>query len=611
MLKKHKHHIEVATPAISSNNEVDEGLAAIYGDSHHDLAKLDKAGSRLTRILTTVVLVLAATAVVAVIAFVIYINFFAVAKEDPLSMSIEVPAEVVSGTDTMVIVHYKNNGRVPIASLKIDVNIPLGFAPTAITPTPTDDKSQIFEIGSVAAGTEGTVSLSGMWLTSVPSTNTVQALATYRPANFNADFTAVASATVASNSSSLVLTMTGPDKAAPGESTSYTLTLENTSEKAATNITTAVTIPAGFLIISSDPALVPAGPMAWSLAELASHAKQVITLNGSWSADLSDVVQLVGEVSVKPGEVLMTQAESSVFTNIIGNGLRLGLAANGTTSGITLNPGSPLRLTVSYEDTGSDSLTGVGLVVDFQSVEGTKIPITWLEATIDGGRLSADGIVFDAKTIGTLTPQEAKTRNLIFPVREALASGEAQSWTVSVHATVNEVTISSQPLTVTLNSDTNFTAAARYFTEDGAPLGSGVLPPKVGETTQYNLLWSVSNTLHSLTDVRVSATLPPGVTWGGLAIASEGTISYDETSRVVTWTLSSAAVSSTALTASFEVSVTPSQSDAGTFVKLLSGSAFRATDSVTASSLQQTGDILTTECVGDDGVSGKGYVSGG
>ena len=389
----------------------------------------------------------------------------------------------------------------------------------------------------------------------------------------------------------------------------YTLTLENASEVEATNVTTEVVMPTGFLLTTSDPALVPAGPTSWTLVNLVPHAKQVMTLTGSWSADMSDVVQMVGKTSLKLGDVTMVQAQSSVFTNIIGNGLRLSLAANGATSNVTLDPGSQLRVTVGYENTGEEPLTGVSLVVDFQAAADKKVPITWKDASLDNGRLTQDGIAFDAKTVGTLATHDSKTRNLIFPVKAIVVATEAQSWTVAVHATVNGVTISSQPLTITLNSDTHFTAAARYFTADGAPLGSGPLPPKVGQTTSYNLLWTLNNSLHPLTDVRVSATLPPGVTWTNAATADSGSVTYDAASRVVSWTVASAAASSAPLTANFEVGVTPSANDAGTFVKLLSGSAFRATDSVTASSLQQTGDILTTECTGDTGVTGKGYVS--
>lgn len=594
---------------VSSEQAMDEGLAAIYGEKRDDLAKLEQGGSRITRWLVMVVLSLLIATILAIIGFVVYMNFFAVAKTDPLTLSIEMPTEIISGTEANVIVHYKNNGRVPLANLNIDVNVPSGFVLTTIDPAPTDLVKQVFELGSIQAGTEGVVTLSGTWLATVPSTNTVQALATYRPANFNADFTAVASTTASSNESSLRLTMSGPDKASPGESTTYMLTVENASDVSATNITTEVVIPTGFLLATSDPALVPAGPTTWMLTDIAPHAKQVITLTGSWSADMSDVVQIVAKTSLKLGDVTMLQAQNSVFTNIIGNGLRLSLVANGATNNVTLDPGSQLRLTIGYENTGENPLTDVSMVVDFQAIADKKVPITWKEAALDGGKLTAEGISFDTKTIGTLATHDGKIKNLIFPVKAIVAGTEAQSWTVAVHATVNGVTISSQPLTITLNSDTHFSAAARYFTSDGAPLGSGSLPPKVGQTTSYNLLWTLNNTLHTLTDVRVSATLPPGVTWMNATTTDAGNITYDAASRVISWTIASAMASSTSLTANFEVSVTPSVNDAGTFIKLLSGSAFRATDSVTASSLQQTGDILTTECVGDSGVTGKGYVS--
>ncbi len=606
--KRQVDQVKGTTPAEEAR-AVDAGLAAIYGEERDDLAKLDQAGSRVTRILSGVVLSLLVVAALALVGFLVYMKFFATAKTDPLTLQIEVPDEVASGTSAEVKIHYKNEGRVPLANLVIDANVPIGFVPTVLTPVPTDAKSLIFTIGSVPTGGEGEVDLQGTWLSTVPGTNTVQALATYRPANFNADFDAVATASVSSQTSNIGVVLTGPDKASPGEMIDYKLTLTNNGELASPNLQAEMTVPSGFVIATSDPVLTAAGPVVWALDELAPQATQVITLHGSWSAEATDVGQLIGKVSTKLGDVTMVQGQASVFTNIVGNGLRLSLVGNGATGSLTLDPGDPLRLTVGYENTSETAASNVSLLVDFAAVADAKIPIDWQQATLDGGKLTPDGIAYDAKTVGTLQPQDSKVKNLIFPVAASVASGQAQTWTVVVHASVNGVTISSQPLTITLNSDTHFTAAARYFNAAGAPVGTGSLPPKVGQQTQYNLLWSVSNTLHALDGVRVSATLPPGVAWQSVTATDTGTVSYDDQSRVITWTVASLPAATTAVTANFEVSVTPEVSDAGTFMKLLSGSAFRATDDVTKSSLQQTGDILTTECSGDDGVAGKGYVA--
>lgn len=590
----------------STEEAMDEGLAAIYGEERDDLAKLDRGGSRLTRWLMLLVIALAVIAILAYGSFFIYSKFIRVPVSDPLAIWLEVPTELISGQPANVVMHYRNDGRVPLASLRLDANLPSALTAVAATPMPTDTSELIWNVGSVAVGEEGEISLQGMWLAEVPSTTSVQVLATYRPANFNADFDAVANTSIATLQSTLTTAMTGPEEATPGEVLTYQITVTNTSETTMTDVAVEATLPSSFFVSTSSPAISAGMEPRWEIAELASQATSIIVISGSFASDTSDVQQILVSSALTVDGDERKQSEASAFVDVVGNGLSVQLVANGSAGDVTLDPGDPLRLTIGYENTGEADLTGVSLLVDFQA-EG-KIPITWSEASLDGGRLTADGIRYDATQIGTLAPQDKKTKNLIFTVRDELTAGESQSWTVTIQATVGDVTIRSQPLTVTLNSDTSFSAQSRYYTPDGAPVGVGPLPPKVGEMTTYELVWTIGNALHALEDVRISATLPASAEWGGTTATDMGVLTYDQASRTISWNITDLPVLSSAATATFTVQVTPEDDDIGEFVKLLSGSAFRSTDSVTNSSIQLTAGTLSTECEGDTGVEGKGYV---
>lgn len=586
---------------------MNEGLAAIYGEQRNDLRSLDKAGSRVTKWLIGVVVGLALIAVVAYAGFFAYMQFFAPVDADPLTIGVDISENVTSGAVVTMVVDYRNGGRVPLAALTLDINVPEAFYVTTTTPQPTNEEEKTWNIGALAAGSDGKIVLQGEWRAAVPTTTSVQVLATYRPANFNADFDAVVSSTVTTLTSNLAVALTAPDKASPGEQVTYAMVVTNNGDTPYTNIAVDFLPTNGFIVSSSTPALESGLPTTWNIAELAPQATQTMSVVGSFTSDIVDVQQAIAKVSIASGDQSLLQSQSNAFTDVIGGGLRLQLVGNGATDAVVLNPGDPLRLSVGYENTGDVNLNNVALLVDFQA-DG-KMPITWNEATLDGGRLTADGIRFDAATVGTLAPRDKQTKNLIFPVRDSLASGESQSWTVVIHAILGEVTMKSQPITVMLNSDTAFTAAARYFDATGAPLGNGPLPPVVGETTTYQLVWTLQNALHALEDVRVSATLPPGVEWDGAIAAKLGTVSYDSSSRVVSWVIADLPAATDSVTAAYDVSVTPDSDDEGAFMKLLSGSAFRGTDTETKSSLQRTADILTTECEGDSGVAGKGIVT--
>lgn len=590
----------------SEQHAIAEGLAAIYGEERGDLSKLERGGSRLTRMLVRVVALLTVLALASFGGFFAYTKYFSASGTPPLTLSVDALAEVTSGTAQRVVVRYGNAGRVPLASLTIDLNVPPAFHVTTMTPEPTDGEEYLWTIGTLPEKSDGEIVLEGTWFAEAPSTTTVQALATYRPANFNADFDQAATASVTTTGSALALVLTGPERVTSGEEATYTATLENTGGEAFPGVGFAVTLPDGFLLTSSTPALPAGAGPEWIIGDIAPQAVYTVTIRGTFSADVTDVQQLAATLFTRNDVTELTQAEATVFTDVVGNGLSLQLVANGSTDDVALDPGEPLRVTIGYTNTSEAVLANVALLVDFQSPD--RIPIDWQAATLDGGKLTAEGIAFGATVVGALPANEKATRNLIFPVQDEVTASDAQSWDVVLHATVGGVSVQSQPLTIHLNSDAEFTAQARYYSEGGAPLGDGPLPPTVGEETTYQLSWTISNSLHSLEDVRVSATLPPGVVWTNSADASTGGVAYDEGTRTVTWTITDIPADAGEATVTMDVAITPEESDIGRFVKLLSASAFRATDTVTGATLQQTGDVLTTECEGDTLVEGKGTV---
>jgi hypothetical protein len=204
-----KHHGHKAGAADST---IEEGLQAIYGDDRSDLHTVERDGSRLTRILTRVVLALALTAVLAFGGFFLYSTFFDQgASKQPLVMSIEAPAEVKSGERIQVIVNYANPSRTPLASLELDVNLPPAFVLSMAQPGPTNPDELIWTIGSLGSHSDGQIILEGLWLSGVPATTNVQALAAYRPGNFNSNFSDIATATVTTLSSVLTLELEGPE----------------------------------------------------------------------------------------------------------------------------------------------------------------------------------------------------------------------------------------------------------------------------------------------------------------------------------------------------------------------------------------------------------------
>ena len=169
-------------------------------------------------------------------------------------------------------------------------------------------------------------------------------------------------------------------------------------------------------------------------------------------------------------------------------------------------------------------------------------------------------------------------------------------------------TIQTSPIILVFHSDASLQSEARYFSEEGALLGSGPLPPQVGKATSYHVIWSLHKTTHTLKDISVSVTLPRSVGFVRVATSTAGDLVYDQKTRTTIWTLNRMPVGVNDLQAEFVVSLTPLSTDDGRFADLLGSSTMQATDEDTQASVSLTSDALTTDLQNDDGAKGKGVV---
>ncbi|MFA5945615.1 MAG: hypothetical protein WC802_01740 [Patescibacteria group bacterium] len=607
-------------PALHANpakgiqeSEMDEGLRAIYGNKPDDLHVMTSGGSRLTFFLTRIVAVLAVATVLVLGG--LYLSSKGLLFNHtfvPLVLAVEVPQKLKSGEAVTISIPYENPQSVPIASLEINVNLPVGFRVTKSIPEPTDSAEMIYKLGSVNAHDKGVITIDGLWLTSTPSTSGVQAIASYKPANFDSDFSQIASANVETTDSVLTTKMEGPDTAAPGAPISYSVTVTNTGTTIVSGATLDLTLPVGFSVSKSTPAFAPGDLPRWLLGDLKPAGEAKVSVLGVYASDVngssgvSAVISLSSTATASQPVHLLTQAETSVSTNVSGGNIRLSLVANGLTGDVTVEPGKDLRLGFRLENTGTMPIIDAVVLLDFQPDKG--VPIVWAKASLDGGVMTKDGILFDAKKIGIVNPNEKKTFNLSFPIKAELTATDAQSFSAVARATTAGSTILSTPVNAKVNATVAFAGTAHYYSTDGAAIGTGPMPPQVGQATSYEVMWTVTHGLHALENLAVTAVLPTGVTFSAQQAADAGAVTFDEATRTVHWDVSAITAGASALHAKFYVTATPEASDAGKLMKLLGSSSLRVTDSDTQARIDRDLDPMTTELPLDTFAVGKGIV---
>jgi hypothetical protein len=129
---------------------------------------------------------------------------------------------------------------------------------------------------------------------------------------------------------------------------------------------------------------------------------------------------------------------------------------------------------------------------------------------------------------------------------------------------------------------------------------SGPIPPRVGETTTYTILWQVKNYYSDVKDVKVRAKLPEYVSLTGKIFPEEmaSKFSFDPNSREVVWSLGDLergkGVFTPPLSIAFQVAFSPIESQRGQTPEIIGEIKISGEDTWTEKILEATSTPITT-----------------
>ncbi len=606
-----------------SRKTFDSELKAIYkeGGKMPNLTKLEKKKtSPLTRFLIRFIVIAVFLAAIAWAGF-LFFNPWAGNDGQSLEVTIEAPDEVRSGEEIEISIDYDNNGRVSLAALEIQLNLPESFTLTESNPEATGGDN-VWTVGSLKPGADGSIELKGVILESIDTTSTVQAIITYRPGNFNADFQDIETKEFLIESSVLEAELAGPSKALPGDSLDYVYELTNTGEQTLNNFYVELSPSAAFLVEEVDPEYESEEHLRWKIDSLEPEEQIELTFKGNFSAE-TEGLQEVGVVSyfedILGEQLIQTDSQSQI--EVLGGNLIVHTIVNGSSSDQTVEIGETLRLSIDYSNDGDEPIGDIGFELTLSGAGGADVPIAWEDADLSGGSFDpVDNTVTwsmnNTPGLSTLETGDTGVIDVSLPIVDEFDSEIlADEFSLSLESSLENIggvasprTLSSSPITIKVNSDLALAAESRYYDDEGTELGTGPLPPVVGSLTSYRIFWNVINSMHKLEDIEVSTTLPLDVAWTGRTTTDIGELSFDPESRTVRWYVSSLPTSISSVDCSFEVSITPDESDVGTFVRLTNETSVTADDTQTEESVSRTSEALTTDLTNDPIGSGQGIV---
>lgn len=614
---------------------VENRLSSIYRDDQGDLPDFNQFDHRRSFwwLRTTVWVVLIAC-VVSVCAWIGFMFWRPWRLDGPpaIALTIDAPETISPGKEEEINIHWKNTELHPIREAEIRVFLPTDFVLQRAEPSPTSGSSTLWSLGLLPPTQTGVISLRGIFYGSADRAATIQALATYRPDGLGRERQLAEAARIAYTTSTIDGVLTAPERILPGDPVVLRYQVTNRSDQVLGPLMARFVLPEGFVVsASSSPGLHQEGEnLTFPITRLPPGSMTTLQVSGTMLAGHAGdalIAAAVGRSDVRGAFVSLQQSEARSI--VLAGDLLLRLIVNGSATDGAVDPATPLRVTLAYENTSGEALKDVALTLSTESFvngkrqTGTNGLINW--ASLEDIQRSASSTKGQTQTLKLTSaqvpsfsslPAEAKgSFDWILPIRNAPTgtkeaviqiAGQARIERVGTSGGAREVRVNS--LTLPYKTDADVRVEARYSTEEGAPLGFGPLPPEVGKTTGYRIEWHLTKKVHELGAIVVKAELPAIAVWTKTIQAERGTLAYDEASREVRWTIPVLGLDAVSTSASFDLQVTPERADSGRFAPLVGETTFEALDKQLNTQVFRVKPALTTDLADDVLARGRGVV---
>lgn len=389
-----------------------------------------------------------------------------------------------------------------------------------------------------------------------------------------------------------------------GQNIDFAITVTSNAPSPLEGLLVKAEYPSGFSFTTSDPKPV-AGEDSWQLNELKAGEKKVIHVTGLMSG--KDPEKKTFHFSAGVANDQDPYALASIFTTFTHEvaleaafvGLDMTVNGKGGDT-VALAPREAALVEVTFKNTLPDTIYNTeievqlsGNAIDKSTVsagsgfyDSSKNTITWDSAATDGLKEIIPG---GSNTVTfSLTPavSDDNTRT-----QEVVATVNVKGRRVS-ESNVPQKLTSAISRSVKVESETSL--ASQVYFGTGPFSNTGPVPPVAETPTTYTIIMAYRNGANGVSGAVVEAQLPQYVTWTNQTKTAVGKISYNESTRVMTWNIGDVDAGK-AVGGAFQLSVLPSASQVSQVPALVLEQRARAQDRFTNTTLRATAPNLTTQ----------------
>ncbi len=536
-----------------------------------------------------------------------------------LRLTLAAPQAIIAGEEATLTIGYENLDKVPLENLEAVLEYPEGFFYGSSSQLPYNRENNLWRLENLAVGQKAELTISGRLIGLLDESKEFNVIFQYQPRNFNSNFKETISQRIKISDALLAINLTAPETVTEGQTVEFKVAYQNKRAQAFTNLRFAFELGEAFKILGATPT---STNNQWVKDKLEKDESGEISLSGqldplsaaplswyfkAWWLEDNNGQQLERPLFQQSGKISLVKPDLTVAVEVL-------------SSADKFNWGQTVDYKITYQNNGQleakDAVLKLALneLIDwpkYQNKDGAKIENNSLSWNGSAGAATAALASLGPQAKGELIvslPLIGEPKDLAQKLAEDLTIEAVASLSVKVNGL--EKVFSSSPQLTAIVSQPRLVTEARYYLDTTTKVGSGPLPPKIGEETKYRIFWKLFTGSQGLNRIKVKTNLPAYIKWlGSVDQPTLGSpLQFDESAHELVWEADEAAPNSSLL-ASFLVAVEPKADQVNQLLILTNPSSLSAQEKNTQNLVSKTAGLLTSDLIGDPVAQGQGRVT--
>jgi len=517
-------------------------------------------------------------------------------SKEVLKLEILGPEEISAFQEMEYSVKYKNNGDIVLEEAKLIFQYPENSLLE-------EGKPQRIEIplDDIYPGQERTLSFKTHLFGKENEILTAQAFLKYRPRNLKAFYESKTTFSNRIKFVPLTFEFDSPSKIESGREIQFSLNYFSNADWPLSDIEVKLEYPSGFEFLQSKPKAL--GQNEWTLPLLNKTEGGRIEIKGKLSGAVREQKIFRAVLGIWQGDKFILLKEANRGIEILNPSLSIFQRVNGNPQYVA-SVGDVLHYEIFFRNSGEEPFQDLFLIA---KLEGTGFDFETIKNPEGQFQKGDNSLLWDGRQIpklNFLAPGEEGKVEFWVNIKQDLPITSPQDKNFIIK---NKVILSQIKEEFETKINSRLEISQKGYYQDDEFGNSGPIPPRVGETTTYTIIWQAKNYYNDVSNVKARAFLPPEVKLTGKIFPEDAKLTFDSQSREIVWEIGKLEAGQGILTSApsvaFQISLLPQENQRGKIVPLISEAKISGEDEWTNQGLETKTPLIDTGLADDPTIS--------